>query len=174
MVYEQGRIHGPLSRIRMGRGGDEIFKSSLLAELIPKPYINAREAVWSTDRPTDWGIDDGRFELLTAHRVSDSFYHRLRIGSYRHHEWLINIHLDLDRSIGDWRARFQSRLIPLINYQSRIPFFHRRGFFLFGLDEASLSSEFRGHGGQFLRPDDWQFQRFPEVEWIYRQRKWTR
>ena len=53
---EQGRIHGYLSRVRVGRGSDEIDQPSSWARAVsPKPPVNAEKAKCDgrTDRPTE-------------------------------------------------------------------------------------------------------------------------
>ena len=55
-LIKQGRIHGYPSRVRVGRGSDEIDQpSSWAGAVTPKPPVNTKKAKHDgpTDGPTD-------------------------------------------------------------------------------------------------------------------------
>ena len=70
---EQGRIHDQLSRVRLGRGSDEIDQpSSWAGAVTSKPPVNAEKAKrdGQTDRRTD-GPTDRRTERVVESRARD-------------------------------------------------------------------------------------------------------
>ena len=78
---KQGRIHGWPSRVRVGRGSDEIDQQGSLAGAVtPKPPINVKKAECyrltdrQTDRQTDRHTDrqtDRRTEWVVESRARD-------------------------------------------------------------------------------------------------------